>query len=96
MKKIKRLIALSLCATTLLVGCGSKASPKEEITDKKVIAGTAMSAELLDLIDVDAIGVLSTKKKLPERFKDLPEIGSPMKPDLEKVVSLNPDLYISD
>ena len=47
-----------------------------------------MSAELLDLIDVDAIGVLSTKKKLPERFKDLPEIGSPMKPDLEKVVSL--------
>ncbi|WP_461614219.1 ABC transporter substrate-binding protein [Clostridium sp. Marseille-QA1073] len=108
MKKIKEIMALSLCATTLLVGCRSNATTKEEnksetaveqkkeVTDKKVIAGTTMSAELLDLIDVDAVGVLSTKKELPERFKDLPEIGSPMKPDLEKVVSLNPDLYISD
>lgn len=68
----------------------------EEVVVKNIIAGTLMSAELLDLFDINPIGVLTTEKALPERYKDIPKIGSPMKPDLEIVTSLNPDLYVSD
>ena len=73
-------------------------TPKDEkqVQDKKVIAGTVMAAELLDLLDIDAVGVPSTKKGLPKRYEGIAEIGMSMKPDVEKIVSLQPDVMISD
>lgn len=68
----------------------------EEIEPKNIIAGTLMSAELLDLFDINPVGVLTTEKSLPERYNDITKIGSPMKPDLEIVASLEPELYITD
>lgn len=68
----------------------------EEVENKNIIAGTLMSAELLDLFDISPVGVLTTEKNLPERYNDITKIGSPMKPDLEIVASLEPELYITD
>lgn len=68
----------------------------EKVQDKKIIAGTVMSAELLDLLDIDVVGVPTTDKKMPERYKDVAQIGMTMKPDLEKVVALDADVFISD
>ncbi len=110
MKKLKKLILLSLCTVALLTGCDKASStepkapqePQEVVSEanqeepKRVIAGTVASAEILDLIDVDVVGVVSTEKTLPERFDGVAEIGMPMNPDLEKVVSLDPGLYITD
>lgn len=69
---------------------------EEEEVAKNIIAGTLMSAELLDLFDITPVGVLTSEKALPARYEGVTEIGSPMKPDLEVVVSLNSDLYLSD
>jgi len=110
MKNIKLLMVLMLTVVIGLVGCTNKAiieEPEletpvvqvdeiEEEVDKNIIAGTLMSAELLDLFDITPVGVLTTEKSLPERYNGVTQIGSPMKPDLEVVVSLNPDLYVSD
>lgn len=68
----------------------------EKLEDKRIIAGSVMSAELLDLLEIDSIGVVTTAKTLPERYANTPEIGTPMKPDLEAVVSLDPDIYVSE
>lgn len=109
MKKFKSLMALALCVTMGMVGCSSptdtgkvEAEAKNEpqieegMAEKKIIAGTFMSAELLDLFDINPVGVLTSEKALPERYKDVAKIGSPMKPDLEVVASLSPELYVSD
>ncbi len=106
MKKIKKLGILSLVAILALVGCGQKEPPAEKDgqalnkpVDKKeqvLVAGTKTAAELLDALELDAAGVISTEKELPERFKDSKEIGQPMKPDLELISSLDPDVFITD
>ena len=65
--------------------------------DKKIVAGTFMAAELLDILEVDnVVGILSSSKTLPTRYDDVPRVGNPMKPDLESVVAVDPDLYIAD
>ncbi|NLY46215.1 MAG: ABC transporter substrate-binding protein [Tissierella sp.] len=68
----------------------------EGMEDKRIIAGTLMSAELLDLFDVNPVGVLTSEKGLPARYDNTAKIGSPMKPDLEIVTSLEPEVYITD
>lgn len=68
----------------------------DELESKKIIAGSVMSAELLDLLDIDSIGVVTSSKPLPERYADTPGIGLPMTPDLEAVVAMNPDIYVSE
>ncbi|TCT15421.1 iron complex transport system substrate-binding protein [Natranaerovirga pectinivora] len=68
----------------------------EEVETLRVIAGTVASAEFLDLLDITPIGVVSTAHKLPSRYDNIPQIGTAMSPDLEFIVSLNADLYISD
>lgn len=67
-----------------------------EVEGKRIVAGTVAATELLDALEVDLVGVPTSSKALPERYKDLPRIGNPMKPDLEAVVSVEPDIYISD
>lgn len=64
--------------------------------DAKVIAGTVMASEILNLLDVDVVGVPTTKKVLPEKYKGITEIGMSMKPDVEKIVSLGANVLITD
>lgn len=106
MKKFKKLGILLLVAILALVGCGQKEPQakkddpalNKDVNKKEVVivAGTKTAAELLDALDLDAAGVISTDKALPERFKDSKEIGQPMKPDLELISSLGPDVFITD
>ena len=58
---------------------------KEKNEDKKVVAGTVMAAELLDKLEVDVVGVPTTKKGLPKRYSGVTDIGMSMKPDAEKI-----------
>lgn len=107
MKNMKLSVILVFSMMLLLTGCGSKdvseksvevKSSKSEkaVQEKKVVAGTVMAAELLDLLEVDLVGVPSTKKGLPKRYEGVTEIGMSMKPDIEKVMSLDPDIFVSD
>ncbi len=42
----------------------------------------------MDVLEVDLVGVPTSSKTLPKRYKGLPEVGNPMSPDMEKVKSL--------
>lgn len=100
---------LALMTVFLIAGCsGGSDQANEDSTEKvevstdttaksenRIIAGTVVIAEILDKLELDAIAVPTTEKKLAERFKGLPTIGNAMEPDMEIVKSLNPTDVLS-
>ncbi|TKI72750.1 heme ABC transporter substrate-binding protein IsdE [Lysinibacillus mangiferihumi] len=103
------LALLVLMTVFLIAGCsGGSGQANEDSTEKvevstdttaksenRIIAGTVVIAEILDKLELDAIAVPTTEKKLAERFKGLPTIGNAMEPDMEIVKSLNPTDVLS-
>lgn len=71
--------------------------PNEQVVDEgqRIIAGTVVLATIMDRLELDAIAVPDTEKKLPSRFDDLPSIGNAMQPDMEIIKSLNPTEVLS-
>ncbi|QGG53831.1 heme ABC transporter substrate-binding protein IsdE [Lysinibacillus pakistanensis] len=94
----------------LVVGCNDSSnqenkgdsSEKEQVSaettekdEQRIIAGTVVIAEIMDKLELDAIAVPETEKKLAKRFDGLPTIGNAMEPDMEIVKSLNPTDVLS-
>lgn len=82
-----------------IVGCSS---PKKETakqvkseSKERVVATTVAVTEIMDALEVDLVGVPTSTKALPKRYKGLPEVGNPMSPDMEKVKSLKPSEVLS-
>lgn len=50
---------------------------------------------MLSKLDIKMIGRASTQYEISDKIKDLQEIGLPMSPDLEKIKTLTPDVYIT-
>ena len=44
----------------------------------------------MDALEIDLVGVPSSYKELPERYADAKEVGNPMSPDMEMLLSLKP------
>ncbi|HDR4913127.1 heme ABC transporter substrate-binding protein IsdE [Bacillus cereus] len=95
-------IASVLMAIILLMsiaGCSSqkKESAKQVKSESKerVVATTVAVTEIMDALEVDLVGVPTSSKTLPKRYKGLPEVGNPMSPDMEKVKSLKPSEVLS-
>lgn len=70
--------------------------PDEQTKELRIVAGTVAATQVLDYLEADLVGVPTTSSTLPERYQGLDEIGMAMSPDLEKVVSLSPDVFIVD
>lgn len=86
----------------IILGCSSKENIAEQ--DKvsnndqdgnRIIATTVAVTEIMDALEIDLIGIPTSYKELPERYKGLPEIGNPMSPDMELIMSLKPKEVIS-
>jgi len=82
-----------------IAGCSS---PKKETakqvkseSKERVVATTVAVTEIMDALEVDLVGVPTSSKTLPKRYKGLPEVGNPMSPDMEKVKSLKPSEVLS-
>ena len=85
-------IASVLMAIILLVSIAGCSSPKKETakqvkseSKERVVATTVAVTEIMDALEVDLVGVPTSTKDLPKRYKGLPEVGNPMSPDMEKV-----------
>ncbi|KGI42791.1 heme ABC transporter substrate-binding protein IsdE [Clostridium tetani] len=101
MKKILTLI-ITVLMGVMLTSCdrGSSVNQKENPSNKKsedarIIGGSVAIAEMLSKLDIKMIGRASTQYEISDKIKDLPEIGLPMSPDLEKIKTLTPDVYIT-
>lgn len=89
-------------AIILLVSIAGCSSPKKETakqvkseSKERVVATTVAVTEIMDALEVDLVGVPTSSKTLPKRYKGLPEVGNPMSPDMEKVKSLKPSEVLS-
>lgn len=89
-------------AIILLIGIAGCSSPKKESakqvkseSKEHVVATTVAVTEIMDALEVDLVGVPTSSKTLPKRYKGLPEVGNPMSPDMEKVKSLKPSEVLS-
>lgn len=104
------LMAALLSLLLLVVGCNDSSNQenkgdsteKEQVSaeaiekdEQRIIAGTVVIAEIMDKLELDAIAVPETEKKLAKRFDGLPTIGNAMEPDMEIVKSLNPTDVLS-
>ncbi|MDA2486398.1 heme ABC transporter substrate-binding protein IsdE [Bacillus cereus] len=95
-------IASVLMAIILLMSIAGCSSPKKEIakqvkseSKERVVATTVAVTGIMDALEVDLVGVPTSSKTLPKRYKGLPEVGNPMSPDMEKVKSLKPSEVLS-
>ncbi|WP_413365067.1 heme ABC transporter substrate-binding protein IsdE [Lysinibacillus sp. 3P01SB] len=104
---MKKWLWVFLFAIAVLAGCSNNEEANEKAAagtakeaantqeEHRIIAGTVVLAEILDRLDLDAVAVPETEKKLPQRFEGLPSIGNAMSPDAEIIKSLNPTEVLS-
>ena len=78
-----------------VIGCSPSTSaptqpqPVEQTqSEHRVVATTVALTEIMDALGVDLVGIPTSYKELPERYDGVPEVGNPMSPDMEKIVSL--------
>lgn len=106
-RKRKVVVFLVVCAL-FIGGCASQASgetnaieaAKEKVetlgTEPRLIATSPAVAAICDRLELDLVGVCSTSvSTIPERYKELPDVGTAMSPDMEVIASLNPDWILS-
>lgn len=97
--KIKKLLSLVLISAIALTACSKGDESKKEkdvVENTKIVSATVSATQVLDKLDADLVGVPTTKTPHPEKYKDLPEVGQAMAPNLEIVASLEPDLFVVD
>ncbi|MCD7503902.1 heme ABC transporter substrate-binding protein IsdE [Listeria monocytogenes] len=96
---MRKMAVISLVLLLFLVGCGKEeaAQKPEQKTEKepKIVATTVAITEIMDKFDLPLVGIPSSSKKLPKRYADVKETGSPMGPDLEIIRMLKPDMVLS-
>jgi len=68
---------------------------EEEPAFPRIVATTVAITEILDLLEVDLVGVPTSIKQLPPRYDGVDKVGSPMSPDMELVRMLKPDEVLS-
>lgn len=64
--------------------------------EPRIIATSPATADICDRLNLDLAGVCSTTtSSIPDRYADLPTVGTAMSPDMEIVSSLKPDWILS-
>ncbi len=63
---------------------------------ERIVVDSNTIAYYMALYDAPVVGIPKTSKPLPEKYEGLPEIGIPVDPNIEVIVSLNPDLFVGD
>ena len=99
--KNKIYLLLIISSMMMIASCSSNddatTSPKEnnDPEDNKIVATTVAVTEIMDALEVDLIGVPTSYKDLPKRYDGLTEVGNPMSPDMELIMSMQPKEVMS-
>lgn len=92
---------LMVCSILLLFGCSSNdnvtADPREnnDPEGNRIVATTVAVTEIMDALEIDLIGIPTSYKDLPKRYDGITEVGNPMSPDMELIMSLQPKEVMS-
>lgn len=96
---LKKFLSIALIGISLgFTACGSEAGKTAAVEEEKVkiASGTVAATQVMDNLGLDLVGVPTTKTTLPERYKDVQDIGQAFSPNFETIVSLAPDLVVFD
>ncbi|QIB27832.1 ABC transporter substrate-binding protein [Caloranaerobacter azorensis] len=73
------------------------AEGKEVIFDKmpkKIVPISYSIALVMHGLGIEIEAMTSTKRPLPDELKNIPKVGSPMRPDIERILAIQPDVVI--
>ncbi|WP_046216105.1 heme ABC transporter substrate-binding protein IsdE [Paenibacillus wulumuqiensis] len=91
-------LALSGCSPA--AGTASTSAAAEQTgtaaqDSARIVATTVAITEIASVLDLDLVGKPTSGKTLPQRYASVPDVGNPMSPDMEKVLSLQPTDILS-
>ena len=103
MKKVLSLILAAVLLAAVLSGCAATERRGTEVAVKymgnniRVASTSVATAEILDALGYNnVVGVPKVvTSPLPERYRNVTNLGSPMIPNSEVLVSVKPDLVLS-
>jgi iron complex transport system substrate-binding protein len=70
-------------------------STDDKAQSSRIVATTVAITEITDALGLDLAGKPTSSKVLPDRYKDVPDVGNPMSQYMEKVMSLKPTDVLS-
>ena len=91
-------LCIALFAVSCICGCVDQNQGKSKSgahADYELIATSPAVANICGKLNLDLVAVCNTGYELPEQYEELPRIGMPMSPDLEKISFINPDYILS-
>lgn len=99
-KQIKRFMTLSVMCIGVfaLTACGKIQSDTDTAQQTKnggIVVTSVSIAEIMDKLGLELAGVPKTSYDLPERYKNVKEVGSPMSPDMEILADMEPEWVLS-
>lgn len=64
-------------------------------TERRIVSTTVAITQIMDLLEIDLVGIPKSMKTLPARYDGVTKVGNPMSPDMELVKSLKPTEVLS-
>lgn len=91
-KNIKQWCVLLLGLIVLLTGCQAQEDKNNQTSSKeyRIVPTTVALTQTLDALNLDIAGKPDSYKTLPKRYDNVPKVGQPMTPDMEKVQAVHP------
>jgi iron complex transport system substrate-binding protein len=71
------------------------ASAESSGNEPRIVSTTVAITEIMDALELELVGIPTSSKELPERYKDAVPVGNPMSPDLERIRALQPTDVLS-
>ncbi|WP_127498375.1 heme ABC transporter substrate-binding protein IsdE [Paenibacillus glycanilyticus] len=63
--------------------------------EPRIVSTTVAVTQIMNALELDLVGIPTSVKTLPDRYKAVKEVGNPMSPDMELVKSLRPTEVLS-
>ncbi|MBS4207896.1 heme ABC transporter substrate-binding protein IsdE [Bacillus sp. FJAT-50079] len=99
--KNKSVLFVMLSIICFMFGCSAnqnatvKPKKNNDPEGNRIVATTVAVTEIMDALEIDLIGVPTSYKVLPKRYDGITEVGNPMSPDMELIMSLQPKEVMS-
>lgn len=108
-RQVKKIVQKGLCmllagiavltASVSLTACVDQhpdsTEEQSQADSVRLVATSPAAAQICDKLELDLVGVCRTSGTLPERYKDVTQVGTAMSPDMEILKSLSPDYVLS-
>ncbi|CAC8057636.1 heme ABC transporter substrate-binding protein IsdE [Staphylococcus aureus] len=94
--RIIKYLTILVISVVILTSCQSSSSQESTKSGEfRIVPTTVALTMTLDKLDLPIVGKPTSYKTLPNRYKDVPEIGQPMEPNVEAVKKLKPTHVLS-